>query len=32
MATYAREQAFCHLSEQLTHNLEAHWRAKGRKL
>jgi thioesterase DpgC len=32
MATYAYEQAFCHLSEQLIANLEKHWNAKGRKL
>lgn len=32
MATYAYEQAFCHLSEQLVHNLELHWNAKARKL
>ena len=32
MATYATEQAFCHLSEQLTHNLERHWKARERKL
>ena len=32
MATYAYEQAFCHLSEQLIHNLERHWNAKERKL
>ncbi len=32
MATYAYEQAFCHLSEQLVHNLERHWDAKKRKL
>lgn len=32
MATYAYEQAFCHLSEQLVHNLERHWNAKKRKL
>ena len=32
MATYVREQAFCHLSEQLTHNLEKHWRAEKRTL
>jgi thioesterase DpgC len=32
MATYAYEQAFCHLSEQLVHNLERHWNAKERKL
>ncbi len=32
MATYAYEQAFCHLSEQLVYNLERHWNAKERKL
>jgi len=32
MATYACEQAFCHLSEQLVHNLERHWNAKERRL
>jgi len=32
MATYAYEQAFCHLSEQLIKNLERHWNAKARKL
>lgn len=32
MATYAREQAFCHLSEQLIENLEKHWQAKSRRL
>ncbi|MBE0627266.1 MAG: enoyl-CoA hydratase/isomerase family protein [Burkholderiales bacterium] len=32
MATYAYEQSFCHLSEQLVHNLERHWNAKERKL
>jgi len=32
MATYAYEQAFCHLSEQLVHNLERHWNARERKL
>jgi len=32
MATYASEQAFCHLSEQLVLNLERHWNAKERKL
>jgi len=32
MATNAREQAFCHLSEQLSLNLEKHWKAKERKL
>jgi thioesterase DpgC len=32
MATYAYEQAFCHLSEQLVQNLERHWNARERKL
>jgi thioesterase DpgC len=32
LATYAREQAFCSLSEQLINNLERHWNAKERKL
>ncbi|MDB5799061.1 MAG: hypothetical protein JWP36_2963 [Paucimonas sp.] len=32
LATYAREQAFCSLSEQLIANLERHWNAKERKL
>jgi thioesterase DpgC len=32
MASYAYEQAFCHLSEQLVHNLERHWNARERKL
>jgi len=32
MATYAREQAYCHLSEQLIGNLEKHWQAKSRRL
>ncbi len=32
MATYAYEQAFCHLSDQLIANLERHWNAKERKL
>jgi thioesterase DpgC len=32
MATYAREQAYCHLSEQLIGNLEKHWQAKTRSL
>jgi thioesterase DpgC len=32
LCTYAYEQAFCHLSEQLIHNLERHWNAKQRKL
>ncbi len=32
MATYAFEQAFCHLSDQLIDNLERYWNAKQRKL
>jgi thioesterase DpgC len=32
MATYAREQAYCHLSDQLIQNLETHWQAKSRRL
>jgi (3,5-dihydroxyphenyl)acetyl-CoA 1,2-dioxygenase len=32
MATYAREQAYCHLSPALVHNLEEHWRAHRRTL
>ena len=32
MATYAREQARCHLSPALVHNLEVHWRAPGRSI
>ncbi|MBI4292410.1 MAG: enoyl-CoA hydratase/isomerase family protein [Betaproteobacteria bacterium] len=32
MATYAYEQAFCHVSEQLVHNLEKYWNAKERRL
>jgi thioesterase DpgC len=32
LATYAREQAFCSLSEQFIDNLERHWNAKERKL
>jgi len=32
LATYTYEQAFCHLSEQLTANLERHWNAKARTL
>lgn len=32
MATYAFEQGFCHLSEQLVENLERYWNAKNRKL
>jgi thioesterase DpgC len=32
MATYAREQASCHLSPALVHNLETHWHARGRNM
>jgi len=32
MAGYAGEQVFCHLSDQLVHNLELHWNAKQRRL
>jgi thioesterase DpgC len=32
LTTYAFEQAFCHLSDQLIVNLEKHWNAKQRKL
>jgi (3,5-dihydroxyphenyl)acetyl-CoA 1,2-dioxygenase len=31
MATYAREQAFCHFSPALIANLERHWRAHERR-
>ncbi|HJS73662.1 MAG TPA: enoyl-CoA hydratase/isomerase family protein [Vicinamibacteria bacterium] len=31
MATYARAQAYCHLSDQLIVNLEKHWQAKSRR-
>lgn len=31
MATYAREQAYCHFSPALIANLEAHWTARQRK-
>jgi len=31
MATYAREQAYCHFSPALIRNLEAHWRARSTK-
>ena len=30
MATYAREQAFCHFSPTLVRNLEEHWNAPNR--
>ena len=32
MATYAREQAYCHLSPALVRNLEQHWNADRRAL
>jgi enoyl-CoA hydratase/carnithine racemase len=32
MSTYAREQAYCHLSPALVHNLEQHWNADRRRL
>lgn len=32
LVTYAYEQAFTHLSDQLIENLERHWNAKSRKL
>jgi thioesterase DpgC len=32
MATYAREQAYCHFSPALVSNLERHWRAHERAL
>jgi enoyl-CoA hydratase/carnithine racemase len=32
MANYAREQAYCHLSPALVHNLEEHWNADRRRL
>ena len=31
MATYAREQAFCHFSPALVRNLEQHWDARNRR-
>jgi thioesterase DpgC len=31
MATYAREQAYCHFSPALIRNLEVHWNAHNRK-
>jgi hypothetical protein len=30
MATYAHDQANCHLSPALVHNLEVHWHARSR--
>jgi len=32
MATYAREQAYCHFSPTLIRNLEHHWNARERRL
>jgi (3,5-dihydroxyphenyl)acetyl-CoA 1,2-dioxygenase len=32
MATYARDQAFCHFSPALIRNLERHWDARNRRL
>jgi enoyl-CoA hydratase/carnithine racemase len=32
MATYSREQAYCHLSPALVHNLEEHWNADRRRV
>jgi (3,5-dihydroxyphenyl)acetyl-CoA 1,2-dioxygenase len=32
MATYAREQAICHLSPALVRNLEEHWNARERRV
>jgi (3,5-dihydroxyphenyl)acetyl-CoA 1,2-dioxygenase len=32
MATYAREQAYCHLSPALVRNLEHHWNAHERRI
>ena len=32
MATYAREQAYCHFSRALIRNLEANWNARNRRL
>jgi thioesterase DpgC len=32
MATFAREQAYCHLSPGLVRNLEEHWNAHRRSL
>ena len=31
MATYAREQAYCHFSPALVRNLEQHWDAANRR-
>jgi thioesterase DpgC len=32
MATFCREQAYCHLSPALVRNLEQHWKAHERRL
>ncbi len=32
MATFSREQAYCHLSPALVRNLEEHWNARERTL
>ncbi len=32
MSTYAREQAYCHLSDALVRNLEEHWNAHSRSV
>jgi thioesterase DpgC len=32
MATYAQDQASCHLGPALVHNLELHWHARGRTM
>jgi thioesterase DpgC len=32
MATYCREQAYCHLSPALVRNLEQHWNAHERSV
>jgi thioesterase DpgC len=32
MATYAREQSYCHFSPALVRNLERHWNAHQRRL
>src|SRR5204862_7926451 len=32
MATFSREQAYCHLSPALVQNLERHWNAHERRL
>ena len=32
MATYAQDQASCHLSPALVHNLEVHWHARTRSM